>query len=112
MAKALFDDYDLLLQSMRIIYSGTFVGELAYKKLIPDHALAMSFLVNEELPRVEVDITGAIAYLQRKNIDLPDASTGWKLVTYNNQNLGWVNVLASRVNNYYPKELRILKDRL
>jgi NOL1/NOP2/fmu family ribosome biogenesis protein len=35
---------------------------------------------------------------------------GWKLVTYEGHNLGWINVLATRVNNYYPKALRILKD--
>ena len=35
---------------------------------------------------------------------------GWQLVTYVNRPLGWINVLPNRVNNYYPKEMRILKD--
>jgi NOL1/NOP2/fmu family ribosome biogenesis protein len=35
---------------------------------------------------------------------------GWGLVSYKNFSLGWINVLPNRINNYYPKELRILKD--
>ncbi|GAB3432384.1 RsmF rRNA methyltransferase first C-terminal domain-containing protein [Niabella aquatica] len=108
----LFSDFDLLLQNLRIIYSGVLLGEMAHQKFIPDHALAMSPLVNKDWSREEVDITKAIAYLQRNNIELTNAGTGWKLITYQNQVLGWVNVLPNRVNNYYPRELRILKDRL
>jgi NOL1/NOP2/fmu family ribosome biogenesis protein len=32
------------------------------------------------------------------------------LVKYQGHPLGWINVLQNRINNYYPKELRILKD--
>ena len=38
-------------------------------------------------------------------------TAGWHVVNFQNNPLGWINILENRVNNYYPKELRILKDR-
>lgn len=109
--RLLFNDFDLLLQNLRIIYSGVLLGEVAHQKFIPDHALAMSQLVNKELPGTDVDIDKAIAYLQKNNIELPGTATGWTLITCYHHVLGWANVLPNRINNYYPRELRILKDR-
>jgi NOL1/NOP2/fmu family ribosome biogenesis protein len=37
------------------------------------------------------------------------AGLGWQTVSYQNRRLGWINALSNRINNYYPKELRILK---
>lgn len=108
--KGLLADYNILLEHLWVTYFGTLIGEVVNNKLIPHHALAMSSLCRNELPTVEVDLSQAIAYLQRKNIELPNITPGWKLITYQNQRLGWVNVLPNRVNNYYPKELRILKE--
>lgn len=103
-------DISLLLEKLRVIYSGVLAGELMRDKLVPDHALAMSLLVREELPRAALNYEEAIQYLQRKDIQLQGAAKGWQLMTYNGLPLGWANVLPNRVNNYYPKELRILKD--
>jgi NOL1/NOP2/fmu family ribosome biogenesis protein len=36
---------------------------------------------------------------------------GWQAVSYKGFPLGWINGLGNRVNNYYPKELRILKQQ-
>ncbi|MFY7840347.1 MAG: methyltransferase RsmF C-terminal domain-like protein [Lacibacter sp.] len=33
---------------------------------------------------------------------------GWALATYNGFGLGWMKLLGNRMNNYYPKEWRIL----
>ena len=51
-------------------------------------------------------------YLQRKEINQLPATKGWQLATCQGYALGWMNVLPNRINNYYPKELRILKDSL
>jgi NOL1/NOP2/fmu family ribosome biogenesis protein len=59
---------------------------------------------------VELDEKQAIDYLKRKEI-LLETSKGWKIVTYRQQPIGWINALGNRVNNYYPKEMRIIKDR-
>jgi NOL1/NOP2/fmu family ribosome biogenesis protein len=40
-------------------------------------------------------------------METPDK--GWVIAHYKGFNLGWIKVLDNRVNNYYPKEWRILK---
>lgn len=106
----LANDFTVLLEKLRVIYSGTRMGELIRDKLVPDHALAMSPLVLANIPRIGLSLEQSIAYLQRKDLVLEGAQKGWQLVTYQTRALGWVNVLPNRVNNYYPKEMRILKD--
>ena len=104
------NDFSFLLNKLRVVYSGTIIGELVREKLVPDHALAMSHLVNPEVPRFSLNYPQAIQYLQRKELSLEIKDKGWQGVTYEEQLLGWANVLPNRINNYYPKELRILKD--
>ncbi|MBC7949271.1 MAG: Fmu (Sun) domain protein [Chitinophagaceae bacterium] len=104
------DDFHLLLSNNRVVYSGVRIGELMRDKLVPDHALSMSSLVSDSIGRVEVSYEQAIRYLQRKELDIETPSKGWQLVIYKSHALGWINVLPNRINNYYPKELRILKE--
>ena len=103
-------DFSYLLNKLRVIYSGTIIGELLRDKVVPDHALAMSKLINNVVPRFDLNYQQAIQYLQRKELSLEIKNKGWQGVTYEEQLLGWINVLPNRINNYYPKELRILKD--
>ena len=103
-------DFSFLLEQLRVIYSGVLVGELMRDKLVPDHALAMSTLVAETIQKTELDYEQSIQYLQRKELKAEIENKGWQMVTYLGHPLGWVNVLPNRINNYYPKELRILKD--
>lgn len=106
----LLNDINFLLVNLNVIYFGTFVGELIRDKLIPGHALAMSGFTSGDIERVELDYKQAIEYLKKKDLKGMNLGGGWKLVTHQNFPLGWVNVLPNRVNNYYPRELRILKD--
>jgi len=106
----LADDFDLLLNKLHLIYSGTIIGELVRDKLLPDHAFAMSNLPVNSINRTELDSKQSIQYLQRKDLDISAGNKGWQLVTYEGHSLGWINALPNRINNYYPKELRILKD--
>ena len=77
--------------------------------LIPDHELAMSIYLNEDMVfQTELDYQQAIAYLRRENFDLSIIEKGWSLMTFEQQPLGWAKLLPNRYNNYYPKELRIL----
>lgn len=104
-----YNDMQFLLQNLRVLYSGTLVGELMRDKLIPHHALAMSVNVSKQIIKTELEEEQAIAYLQKKDFQL-SAEKGWQLACYQNHPLGWMNVLHNRINNYYPKELRILKE--
>jgi 16S rRNA C967 or C1407 C5-methylase (RsmB/RsmF family)/NOL1/NOP2/fmu family ribosome biogenesis protein len=103
-------DFALLLEKLRVIYSGVLTGELVRDKLVPEHALALSGLVAPGIPVVPLALEQAIAYLQRRDIAIETLTKGWQLVSYEGQILGWINVLPNRVNNYYPREMRILKD--
>lgn len=98
-----------LFHNLRVVNAGFRVGEWMRDKLIPDHALAMTIIVPNEVPRLDLEKEQAIRYLQRKEIT-GGANRGWQLARFSGHNLGWVNVLPNRVNNYYPKELRILKE--
>jgi len=106
----LLSDVNFLSGNLHVIYFGALIGELVREKLIPAHALAMSHLTSHNIESVELDYDQAINYLKKKELKDIDSGKGWKLVKYKNYPLGWVNVLAGRINNYYPKELRILKD--
>jgi 16S rRNA C967 or C1407 C5-methylase (RsmB/RsmF family)/NOL1/NOP2/fmu family ribosome biogenesis protein len=108
--QALVDDYYILNSRLNIQYAGVRVGELIREKLIPDHALALSTIISETVPFLDLEYADAIKYLQRQEISASPAQQGWQTVRYENFNLGWINALKSRINNYYPKELRILKQ--
>ncbi len=109
--KGLMNEVIFLQSNLYVIYSGTMIGELMRDKLIPSHALAMSNLISDDIERIALNKEQAIAYLQKKDIlNINAGSKGWKLVSYEAHPLGWINVLPTRINNYYPKELRILKD--
>jgi NOL1/NOP2/fmu family ribosome biogenesis protein len=60
---------------------------------------------------VEVDKETAVRYLQRSDLAIDTPTKGWNLVQYQGHNIGWINALSNRINNYYPKEFRILKQR-
>jgi NOL1/NOP2/fmu family ribosome biogenesis protein len=103
-------EIDFLVSQLKVIYSGIRMGDLIRDHLIPDHALAMYTSVNQDMRRMELNYENAIAYLQRKDIKPATESPGWAMATYEDFPLGWIKILSNRVNNYYPKELRILKE--
>lgn len=106
----LLPDFDVVLQHLRVIYSGILLGEMAHKKFIPDHALAMSNAFSNHVKKVELTLQQSITYLQKNPLSITVSDKGWQLACYKKMPLGWINVLPNRINNYYPKELRILKQ--
>ena len=91
---------------------GVRVGKIMGKELVPDHALALSTIINPGLVAVSLKYGQAIQYLRREEVQIDPGQLmkpGWTLVTYEGMNLGWIKVLQNRINNYYPKEMRILK---
>lgn len=106
----LLGDINFLSSKLWVVNCGTKVGEIIKDKLIPDHALALSNIVSDKIQKVELDHEQAIQYLKKKELRLETDKKGWTLVTHQGHPLGWINILPNRINNYYPKELRILKD--
>lgn len=90
--------------------AGVAVGSIAGKDFIPEHALALSALVNPEVVAISLKKDEALQYLRKEEVKIPSLHKGWALVQYEGMNLGWIKILENRSNNYYPKEWRILKS--
>ena len=103
-------DVNFLSSKLRVVNCGTKVGEIIKDKLIPDHALALSSIRSDKIQKLELGHEQAIQYLKKKELKLETDKKGWTVVTHQGHHLGWINILPNRINNYYPKELRILKD--
>jgi NOL1/NOP2/fmu family ribosome biogenesis protein len=88
--------------------AGVKMGTIIRNELIPDHELATSTIIQTNIPAIEVNKETALNYLRRNEIKLETDIKGWALITHQQLPLGWVKVLPNRVNNYYPKEWRIL----
>ena len=106
----LLTDLNLLSSKLRLVNCGVKVGEIIKDKLVPEHGLALSNITSNSIQQIELPFEKAIQYLKKKELDIQTDKKGWTLVTYQQHPLGWINILPTRINNYYPKELRILKN--
>ena len=101
-------DINFLLDRLRFVYAGTNAALAKHDKLVPEHALAMSVLLNDkQFKTIELTEGQALQYLRKETIDLTGAGKGFALVTHRGRALGWVNLLGNRANNMYPSEWRI-----
>lgn len=90
--------------------AGFAVGKLLNNEMAPAHELALSVAVNKTLTTISLKKEEALQYLRKEEVTLETGMRGWALVQYEGLNLGWVKLLHNRINNYYPKEWRILKS--
>jgi NOL1/NOP2/fmu family ribosome biogenesis protein len=104
-------DFSLLQPVLNLQYAGVSVGEVLKEKLVPHHALAQNTKINKHIPATDLSYDDAIKYLQRQELSKMPETIGWQVVRHQDYNLGWINALKHRINNYYPKEIRILKAR-
>jgi NOL1/NOP2/fmu family ribosome biogenesis protein len=88
--------------------SGVRMGRLIRGELIPDHELALSTLVSDNLQLVKLDKENAVRYLRRDELHSSITGAGWFLVQYENVNLGWLKISQGRIKNNYPMNWRIL----
>ncbi|MBS1522443.1 MAG: RNA methyltransferase [Bacteroidetes bacterium] len=102
----------ILQRYLYIKKSGIRIGKLMGKDLVPDHELALSVNINkDQFLQTELTKDQAIQYLRRDNITGLDINEkGWSLMCYEGQSLGWAKLLPNRINNYYPKEIRIFSQ--
>ena len=97
-----------LMQELKVRYAGVELGTIAKNDLLPEHALAVSTILKEGVVKVELTFAQALDYLRKNEINIENPHKGWALAVYNNFPLGWMKLLGNRINNYYPKEWRIL----
>ena len=101
-------DLPVIQSALYIKKAGVKLGQLIRNELIPDHELALSTLLSGGMRVYDVDLQTALQYLRRQEITVEGLGKGWTLITYQHLALGWIKVLPNRVNNYYPKDWRIL----
>lgn len=109
---------EIIAASLYIRQAGVRLGKIAGKDFVPDHALALSHQVSNELVAVSLNLERAIQYLRKEEVSFTGLGftegnkkviPGWALVQFGGVNLGWIKILQNRINNYYPKDWRILK---
>ena len=102
-------DYKILAQYLYTRNAGISAGEVKGKDFIPAHELSLFQGFKKGFPSTELDLKTAISYLKAETISIPTEHKGWMVVRYKGANLGFVKALPNRINNYFPKEWRILK---
>lgn len=114
--QSIYSDFLFLESQFYIRHAGIFMGTCLSgrqatkgKDFLPSHDLALSNYIKQDLPSVELNYDDAIIYLRCETPKIKTEHRGWCLVKYQNQNLGWIKAMEGRINNYFPKELRILK---
>jgi tRNA and rRNA cytosine-C5-methylases len=106
-APQLLGYFQLFAKSFKYRRLGFTIGKIIHKQLLPSHELAM-YPKCIYAEKVDVNLTEAINYLQKNPLSSEHVHKGWKLITYENQALGWSKWIQYRMNNYYPTEFRIL----
>jgi 16S rRNA C967 or C1407 C5-methylase (RsmB/RsmF family)/NOL1/NOP2/fmu family ribosome biogenesis protein len=102
------EDFGTLSEVLRIVKPGTGILQIKNNGIVPLHDLALSVLNKQEVfPSEELDLNDALAYLRRDNFGKKFHHKGWNIVKYKGVNLGFVNNIGTRFNNYYPVEWRI-----
>ncbi len=105
--KQSISDYLLLNKLFPKNQAGLIAGTFKKHQFIPDHALALSTFLNNELPQIELEKDQALHFLKKEPFTLAEIPKGWSLIRYKNLPLGWIKGLGHRFNNYYPKEWKI-----
>ncbi len=104
-------DLQVLQKMLYLRNAGTRVGRMAKGDLVPAHDLALSLARHPDISTVPLDETLALEYLRKGTLPPSvntEALTGWAIATYRGAALGWMKLIPNRINNYYPKEWRIL----
>jgi len=102
------DDYLHLYSNLKVLKAGTKVFVVKNKNYLPSYELALSSMLNKDVfPVNEINLSESLSYMKRDNFLLRNATKGWNIVTYKGINLGFVNNLGNRVNNYFPVDWRI-----
>lgn len=106
----LLSDFNCINKDLSLRKSGTRIGELIRGKLNPDHELAMSLILDKNIPSLAIHYNDAIRYLRKETIEHTAGLQGWVLIMYNDLPLGFMKCMPNRANNYYPSDWRIRSE--
>ena len=109
--KSIAAESDTVASAARVILSGTAVGQVKGRDLVPDEDLALcTALAPEAFEEVPVSEETALKYLHRDSFALGDAPAGFVLLSCRDIPLGFVKNLGRRCNNLHPQGRRIIMD--
>jgi 16S rRNA C967 or C1407 C5-methylase (RsmB/RsmF family)/NOL1/NOP2/fmu family ribosome biogenesis protein len=101
------DDFITLKNLLYLKKAGIRIGKPGTGDWIPDHELALADILSDQYIRMELEKSDALRYLRGESFNGGTGKKGWHRVCYQQKGLGWVKMLDSRMNNYYPKSWRI-----
>lgn len=97
-----------ILGSRAILQYGIPMGGFkTAERFVPDHRLALSTALADDLPAWDLDTESALAFLRKDPLPAPLPGPGLYLIRHQGLGLGWANVLRDRVNNLIPHHWRI-----
>jgi NOL1/NOP2/fmu family ribosome biogenesis protein len=110
--KEIVEDYALLKRYLNISKVGVKLGKITNgKALIPDHELALFTGISKVVSSIELEEHAVQLFLKRQDFPILESfESGWQLVKYQNYAFGWVKIIGNRMNNYYPKEIKMVKE--
>lgn len=103
-------EMEFILSSLYSVYAGIAAGSLKGNEFLPDHALALSCVLHEDVPRIELSREDALRFLKKESLRNTDYAKGFYAVTYQHLPIGWVKAVPGRLNNLLPAEYRIRKN--
>ena len=86
---------------------GTPLGMNKGKIFTPGNALALSRHLPGSLPRIDLTLAEAVAYLRKEVPAQITGKPGWYLMCYAGFPIGWAKQSGSGLKNYFPTHLRI-----
>ncbi len=105
----MMNDFAILEKRLYIRNAGLLAGGMKGHDFLPAHDLALSNHISKTVPAVGLSEEEAITYLRCETPKISSELRGWCLATYQGLNLGWMKLMPGRLNNYFPKDWRILK---
>jgi 16S rRNA C967 or C1407 C5-methylase (RsmB/RsmF family)/NOL1/NOP2/fmu family ribosome biogenesis protein len=100
-----------IVEKLYVRNAGISIGKIAGDSLIPDHTLALSTIISDQIVTIALKHPMVLQYLRKEEVSVETDHKGWALMEFKGARLGWVKILANRVNNYYPSHWRILKGQ-
>ncbi len=99
----------ILSEKPWLIHQGVILLEGKGQRFIPAHQAALSCHFASLFPQI-LEVSESEAYQFLNGQVLSCAAQGWTRVTYHGYSLGFGKCSEHRLNNYYPKGLRNLKE--
>lgn len=95
-----------LMKFGKTIKKGIYLGEIKGKDFIPSYDYAMSIYADEFNNTIDLELSDTMEYLKGHALNL-SVDRGPVLITYMGHALGFGKSNGRRINNLYPKHLRI-----